>query len=178
MYVPDSFWMMHDIINEYYKTIILDDGKDDIPDYSDCISKKSIKRIQHVIYQLKDIHKICKSKDINVKYTGILCRRHLKLVNKHFELNYNDMSLLYIQMSVCVIIEKNNISRLIHIKCLYDSIDYIDIFTTNEILACKNCNEELELIRPKNKRILSKELSLCTTCNNIFCKTCIHKHLE
>jgi hypothetical protein len=178
MDVPDTFWMMHDIIHNYYKAIILEDEINDIPDYSDCISEKSIERIKVIIYQLKDIMKICKSKDINIKYTGILCRRHLKLVNKQFDLGYDDMSLLYIQMSVCVILEKHNIKRLVYIKCLYDFMDYIDVFTTNETLVCKTCKEKLELIRPNNKRILSKQLSLCTQCNDIFCKTCIQKHFE
>lgn len=176
MHVCNGFWLMHDIVEEYYEHIVLGTRKS-IRDYSMFVSLEFEVSMVRLMYQLKDLINICEQKNITIHYTGIMCRRHLKKINKRFHLGYEDMKTLYVDLSESVIIvNKQGIKKLVYIAPLHKFAHYIDIVTSNDKLTCYDCQKSLEDIVDHKHSKLNVGFCVSKDCNRVVCKSCSQRN--
>ena len=171
----DCFVLMHELINHFYEKIVLKEDKGDNK-YDKYMTDDFRKTVTRLMEQVRNLYALCKEKDLDIRYCGIMCRRHINAINRKYDLGFKSMKEKYLIISESVIVKHKNIRRLISVAALHRFYVLIYMIKDDCVFECSDCKVSLETNVSDKYRIVDKGFCLCTSCEKIVCKKCIDKH--
>lgn len=133
------------------------------------IHEKALKTILNV----NTIFKIASDNDVICKYPGIMCRHHIKRVNKKYDLNYDNINKLYYHLCDNVILEYNGFKKLVPIKAIQNHEEIIKSFKTQPQLVCADCKYEIDKKISDKYYNTNSSFGICLGCDQLLCETCL-----
>lgn len=135
---------------------------------------------KRTVYRFKELMERGEKCGVNVIFPPIMCRHHLKKLNRSFKLGIEDITELYYYVCDMIILEYNRTRKLIPIISLINFPDIIEMYKKNPMLSCSQCKENIDT-KVKDRYYITIELfGKCHQCNGILCKNCMdtHNHLS
>ena len=138
-----------------------------------------IKIINNLIHDLDNIYKIKK-----LRYPGIMCRYHLKVIKKKFKLDYENILDLYYDLAECIILDYEDCHKLLPIKHIKnkDIENILSVLATRKRLNCDQCKMQFDICEDdKNKYIrfdIKHGIIQCFECEQLLCESCYENHYD
>lgn len=168
-----EYLCLSSIIDYIYNKVINNSSYYD-KDIEDFLAKTNIsEKAFETIFDVQIIFNICLKYDVLVKYPGIMCRYHIKQLNKKFDLKFDNMEDLYYFLCDIVILEYNGYKKLIPIKAINNHYDIVKLFKDTPQLICQDCGYKIDKKISDKYYITNSSFGVCIELHSILCEDCL-----
>lgn len=133
------------------------------------------KKVMYIVKKLVEEGKKC---GVKVIYPTMMCRHHLKKINRNFNLEFSDITELFYYLCDMIILEHDKIRKLISISVLDKIPDLITEFKENPVIVCEICRKHIDEKIKERYYINKEQFGKCERCNIILCNQCMDTHFD